>query len=324
MKWPLSIFSFETLKGSLAPTRAVCLALLLLVVVNVLVKRAIDSDLLYVSNPRLMVTKGIESLVESEAELWWIGNSTMAAGVDQTVIADAAVKDSVFLELGSATLEATVALAVNAIEQSSRKPEKLILFFTKDDLNAHGERAVASRRYLEALQGESLKDRVESWVPVYTARFAIVKGGRDFFASTLKHGPKSQDKVEEAVVHRDLSSDFDTTYLNNLGRDFAPQVINFNRLAELAGAYGTKIYFVSPPVTNAVVKWQAENVPSYPWSDIVSGIEALLEFSNMIVVDYSGLLPSTTQYFKDVYHLNQFGAKEFSKQLATELFDASS
>lgn len=315
MKSHSSIFSSNTLDLEWKLPAGAALAISLVVAANTWAYFAEKNGILYSSIPRQMIENSISTLSQSDA-IWLLGNSTLAAGFDEKLLQENIAESNAIIELGSATLETTIRLSEIALQSDGKKPKKIILFFTKDDLNQNGSRADASKSYHQAIDSPSLYEHVALAFPVYSTRYAITDKIRNGIASIgLRFTAKKVNNKPDKKTYKDLSTRIDTTYLLNLGRNYKPADIDFSTLGELAKSNNISIYLVAPPVTTAISKWQSRFAPKYTWPSIIQSITEKAARADISVLNYTNLLESTTQYFKDTYHLNNKGAIIFTKQL---------
>ncbi len=320
MKLRSSIFSSSTLSIESRIPAGATLAIILVVIANVWAYHAEKNGELYTSIPRQMIDNSIEKL-KNNSTIWFLGNSTLAAGFDKNMLPDGIKNSSAIIKLGSATLETTVHLSEIALQNNGKKPEKILLFFTKDDLNQNGARAQASKAYHQAINSPSLYEKIASMVPVYSTRYAITDKLRNSLASIalVKKTKASNKKHRKDNLYKDLSKQIDTTYLLNLGRDYKPAYIDFSRIGKFAKNNNITIYLVAPPVTASISRWQAKYAPDYPWKSIMKNITHNAKNAGITVLDYTNTLKSTTEYFKDAYHLNSKGSKIFTEHLLSDI-----
>ena len=323
MKLHSSIFSSDTLNLNFRVPAGAIFALTIVVAINVWAYIGEKEGSLYSSIPRQMIDNSITELT-SNKHIWWLGNSTLAAGLDKATLGNKKLDDSAIIELGSATLATTLRLTEIALQKSTSKPDSIILFFTKDDLNRFGARAKASKSYFQAMDNPDMYEYFSTLFPVYSTRYAIVKKIKDTIV-TSSLGPRKAGAAEvhsnkpEKKKYKDLSVLTDSTYLLNLGRNFELETIDFTALGNMAEQYGTEIYLIAPPVTKAVAKWQKKYAPEYSWEKLIKAITDNASSAGLKVLDYSSLLDSSSEFFKDTYHLNHNGATRFTNLLANDL-----
>lgn len=321
MKLHSSIFSSDTLSARWRIPAGAALAIFLVSIANVWAYFAEKNGILYTSVPSQLIENALDELSNNNG-IWLLGNSTLAAGFDENVLNETQKRNSAIIKLGSATLDTTVHLSEIALQADSAKPDKIIIFFTKDDLNQNGSRANASKSYHQAMNGAGVYEHFASLIPVYSTRFAITDKLRNAIASIVagrKAEAESSISTRKQSRYRDLSKKVDSTYLLNLGKDYTPIDIDFSRLGQLAKTHETKVYLVAPPVCSAVADWQKRYAPQYSWQSIVSKVTVDASNYGIRVLNYTDLLESTTEYFKDVYHLNSRGSRAFTNHLLNDI-----
>lgn len=319
MKLTSSIFSFNTLVARWKFPPALALALAIVLAANVWAYFELQAGRLYTSVPRQMIANAVSDLVREDG-VWWLGNSTLAAGVDAERITRASRTTHTVVPLGSATTDISIALAALALGQSEQPPQRIVVFVTKDDLNAEGSRAEVSRKYLQAMTKPGLYDWVAAALPIYSTRYAITDRIREqIIDSTLgKNSSASPTEPAASTIkrrYRELANEIESTMLYNLGRDYSPISMDFGPLTQLAQQTETDIWLVSPPVTASVASWQEKYAEEWPWQRIVDILQAQSREADFRFLNYTELLPSTSEFFKDVYHLNAKGKQAFTDEL---------
>lgn len=319
MKLRSFIFSSETLNLQYRVPAGALLALLFVVLANAWALKAQKDGLLYTSVPRQMIEESVGELVATNGT-WWLGNSTMVASIDKEVVDQTTGEDNAYAELGSATLDVQIRLAATALARMKSGPERVILFVTKDDLNAGGSRASASSSYMQAFDAPGLYEVLASYFPLYSCRYAVVgmlrRGMAGLLAGDTKQQPPQVSQPGKKEEHyRHLEDDIDTTYLHNLGRNFRKVEIILDELSRQAKRTGARVVLVAPPVTRAIAAWQQRYAPEYPWERLLGELADSAASAGMELRDYSNLLESTTEYFRDTYHLNSMGALQFTRYL---------
>lgn len=318
MTWRSSIFSSETLRPrGLRPTAAL-LAAVVLGAGNLVAWAAQRAGRITTSVPRQLIDERRVSLAR-EPGVWFLGNSTMAAALSEEALRERLGRDWVKAPLGSSTLRVSLTLAERALATAPSPPAAIVLFATKDDVNANGDRAAVSRRYERAFEGRTLAETAAAAIPAYACRFAIQSELLNGVAGLLP-GRTSAGRVqaEARAPARDLSVDFELTHLHKQGRAYAPEPVDFARLAARAGGR-TRLVLVFPPVTAAVERWQRRHAPAHPWPAVSAGLAARARAAGFTVLDYTHRYPSTTAFFEDVYHLNARGAADFTPTLLGDL-----
>lgn len=324
-----SIFSFETLdKGSLRPSRAVLGAIVVVLALNIYAGRAWQRGEIFSSMPTGMLQECREKTREYR-DVWLLGNSTLAKGIDETLLQELTEVKIAKMAFASATLTAQCQLAGHLLEETAQPPTQVWLFVTKDDLNANGARAEVSQQYLTAIESPDFSQRLSSYLPVHACRLSIRQKlartieawGRAAHASLTDRNakPSVHSATNRKKSFRDLGADFDTTYLTNLGRDYELDKGAFEELRQLDAHYPEMDWHVVlMPVTAAPESWQALYAPHLSWAAIKEELAEQLKGIAKLH-DESDLLPGTSEFFVDAYHVNDMGRKNFSLQLAKTL-----
>ena len=145
-----SIFSFDTLRASFRPGRAVVLAVAFL---------AAGEGGLRLAAPRFQWRDGVPSfdllvsryryaLARHRPALWLLGNSTLERGVEFDRLASLAGVSIQALPVGSGTLAGQVAMLEYFLHRTPAPPRQVVFCLTKEDLNRQGKTAEISRRNL--------------------------------------------------------------------------------------------------------------------------------------------------------------------------------
>ena len=146
-----SIFSFNTLRGSLWPGSAVLLALTLVGLAEVGVRFLVPN--LGWSEGRSSLGQWVRQLcydIDTRCpEIWLMGNSVLAYGVDVDSLESRTSKTVIALPFGGATVSGATAMLEFFLRRAPRPPDLVVFCITKDDLNLHGERAWFEKNYLE-------------------------------------------------------------------------------------------------------------------------------------------------------------------------------
>lgn len=150
MKCRLSIFSFDTLRGSWRPGRAVWLAAGLVLAAEGGARWAWQKGhLLPPTTLGQLVREQVAELRSEPARIWILGNSTLDYGLDAGLLGERLGEPVAKLPLGSATVRGMAAMLDFYLRNTPQAPRHVVVCATKDDFNANGERARYSKRLLE-------------------------------------------------------------------------------------------------------------------------------------------------------------------------------
>ncbi|OUU15836.1 MAG: hypothetical protein CBB97_23565 [Candidatus Endolissoclinum sp. TMED37] len=316
------LFTFSSSARSLRAKmpKAAIFAACLVLIANLLIYQQERAGNLYSNNPNVMIEKSIGSLTTAKG-IWLIGNSTLAAGVSRELIRDYG-NEATFVTLGSASFPVLTAVIEQALAKADAYPSRIVIFFTKDDLNQNGDRVLKSKGYLNALEGVIDSNTVWSKIPANRVRYAIRQRIIKLF-----YGPFSRPQVDlnercdpNNECYKDFGSSLHSTYLANLGKDFKTAEVDLSLVGKLTKEKGIRTYLVAPPTANVVAEWQQLNNPEMTWPDIISLMNNEAAQHDIILRDYSTSLESTTEYFEDPYHLNDRGRQAFTELLVKDLF----
>jgi hypothetical protein len=255
-------------------------------------------------------------------DIWLVGNSTLGRGVAAEMLSDTTGRRVAKFMLGSSSFEAQVNLAEYMLRSTKHRPKYVGIFATKDDFNRNGWRYLKSQKYLRAMHEPRVEDILASQIPVYACRTSIKRWLRG------ERGEAASASTDGVPIH-DLSEDWDTQPLANDGRDYQWDGQGWQLLNELTANYpNIRFFIVLPPVTKSIERWQAAHCPYMPWRSILSRIHHKAAQIGVPVYDHADLLPSTSEFFRDNYHVNLRGQARFTRKLSAEvremLFSGSS
>lgn len=319
-----SIFSFKTLQWRGGIPRAWTLALILYFFLNVLVVIGKRSEILFTGMPEVQVKDFIES-VQQPKDLWLIGNSLLAFGVDSGSLKSGSNISFSRISIGSGTFEAMSALAQLALSKTQAPPEVILVFVSKDDFNLNGRRQVASQRYLKSIESPQWTALLASRIPLYACRASLFIGParwlKDQFLRFSTRPPTmttQESKPAKSYLNADeslIAEHVESNYLIPLGNDFELNTAGFDDLGQATKPSSTRVVVIFPPVSSAVPIWQARHNPTNPWPDVRHDIESLAFKNGFDVMDFSTAFPTNKHYFRDPYHLTDAGKIEFTKLL---------
>jgi hypothetical protein len=260
---------------------------------------------------------------EEPASLWLFGNSTLDASVDEPALERSLGAEAHMFVLGSATFETMTRLARASLARTRAKPAQIAFFVSKDDFNAHGARASASARYLQAILSPPWNEQVLNAIPLYAARYSVRQklrmalAGAGAPAATAARAPQPE-RPTGAAAKEDVF-DYKSTYLANLGDQFEFDSDGFASLAALVQTWQGDVLVVHVPVTQAVWQWQDHFAPSFDSNRLRSTVRERVQGAGARYLDLSDSFPSSASYFKDAYHLRESHAGEFTEWLAPAL-----
>ncbi len=322
MKPLSSIFSFSTLRGPWPlPVAGVLAALLLLgaeAVTRLLVKRGtlpVDPSL------RELVGDSLQTLRRERPAVWLLGNSTLAAGVDEAVIRPVVGGSVAKLPHGSATVRGLAAMLDFYLRQVEVKPRQVFVFATKDDFNPHGYRAEVSRAYLD-IQKQNRVPADSNWLMLRAARGAIQMEFVSFRQRlvnvwhTLRGRAPRRSSSSGAAVFSGAPIAANDPWFGKLALNYAVDADAFADLSQLRQRHALdRLVLVLLPVTDVLARFQDEVHPAQSYASIRGRVAELSRANGIELVDWS---EPTADYrlFRDPYHLNDAGKQWLSAKLA--------
>ncbi len=309
-----SIFSFDTLRASFRPSRAVVLAVALL---------AAGEGGLRLAAPRLHWRTGVPSfdllvsryryeLVRNRPALWLLGNSTLERGVDFERLASLAEVSVQALPVGSGTLAGQVAMLDYFLRRTPAPPRQVVFCLTKDDLNRQGYRAEISRRYLDYGTWRALT--VDGMFRLDDVR----KPWLELLGNALAPPPPAPAPVAAPPFDGQLSAAA-SNHLAYLALDFAFDESAFPRLASLSRKFGFQIALCLMPVTDVYLQFHDQRYPRLSCDSLHARIQALCDAHGFVLMDFSRLAVGQYGSFMDAYHMNDAGRAWFTPLLANAL-----
>lgn len=322
MKPLSSIFSFSTLRGPWPlPVAGVLAAGLLLAaegVTRVLVKRGtlpVDPSL------HELVSDALRTLRRDRPTVWLLGNSTLAAGVDEAVVGPAAGGSVAKLPHGSATVRGLAAMLDFYLRQVEVKPRQVFVFATKDDFNPNGYRAEISRAYLD-IQKQNRVPADGNWLMLRAARGAIQMEFVSFRQrlvnvwNALRGRATQRPGSSGAAVFSGAPIAAKDAWFGKLAQRYTVDAEAFAALAEVRQRYALeRVVLVLLPVTDVLARFQDEVHPTQTYASIRGRVAELSRANGIELVDWS---EPTADYrlFRDPYHLNDAGKQWLSAKLA--------
>lgn len=247
---------------------------------------------------------------------WLCGNSVLAYGVDTDRLAAATGgTPSIALPFGGATFAGDVAMLSYFLRRAPQPPREVVFILTKDDLNAAGERAYTSRKYLE----------YDTWRGITLDRVLRLACSRSTIANTVKSKLLGRDT---AAARNPSEAAFDgvvtpekAEYMCNLAKDYTFDDGTFNDLCLLANRYGFSVVIVMAPVSRAYLDFHATACPDAPSvADLHARIADNAAGMGFRFLDLSESAPDDYSNYADPYHLTALGRDRFTDALARELY----
>ncbi|MFN3167568.1 MAG: hypothetical protein ACE37H_10940 [Phycisphaeraceae bacterium] len=275
-------------------------ATLVVVVINLVAGRLIAQTDWLPSEPRALVTKQVDELRAGDG-VWLLGSSTLAQGIDPEQFEDASGADAAVLTLGSAGPVSLTEMALKALDDNPDPPEAVYLFVFKDALNVNRPTIDNDRRYVASLNEPTFAERVTSVAPVYNYRHSIKFNFRIAVAKVIAPG-RLRDAEAKDVEDKPMDRPNMTTLMDS-GADFEVDLGKLDALAQACNERGVDLYVVVTPTAEAAINWQARYKPDLPYDKLISQLRERGERVGFGLVDFTGMFPSTTIYFRDPYHV---------------------
>ena len=310
-----SIFSFRTLRSSLRPGSAVVFALALIGMAEIGVRHL---------TPNLGWYEGLSSLgqwvgrLEHELEthqpdIWLMGNSVLAYGVDVAALEYQTGKTAVAMPFGGATVAGSTAMLEYYIQRAPHAPKHVLYCITKDDLNLHGERAWISTKYLE----------YETWKGLSFDRIFRLADSRNTILNYLKSALIGQSTASAMQPSEPpfggVASEEKLKYMGNLMQGFELDSDVFDRIQLLATRYGFDVTFLLMPVSDIYLQYHDQHGGGLSVEQVHSRIRELSLAHRFAFVDLSGMNPHEYDYFSDPYHLTPDGRRRETEAIAQQL-----
>ena len=129
MNLRLFTFSFSARSLRAKTPKAAIFAAGLVLSVNLLIYQQERAGNLYTNNPNVMIERSVNSLASAKGT-WFVGNSTLAAGVSKDLIRESG-NEATFVTLGSASFPVLVTIIEQALERTDAYPSRIIIFLRK-------------------------------------------------------------------------------------------------------------------------------------------------------------------------------------------------
>jgi hypothetical protein len=317
MKPHSSIFSFSTLQpGRFFKTvpKTLLVVLVILVAAEVAARWAVRADKLELDTTGRSVFEGyLAELKTRPSEVFLVGNSTLAEGVDRPLLEQLTGKKVAKMPIGSATVRAMTACLERYIAESPAKPQSVYVLVSPDDLNKNGYRATVSEQTIEVARGGWRKPQEHLYL--YTTRGNILGAVESAFDKARGHKPP-KPSTRPVVFDGKIS---DVEFNQNLAKKYEMDLASFDELAALAKAKGIgDVTVIIMPVTDVYQTFHDQQAPSPPYPQIRKSIADACAKNGLKVLDLGEPLKDYT-LFKDPYHLNATGREWFTKMLAEKM-----
>lgn len=320
-----SIFSFSTLRLGPGLPRATLLALLILLSAEAAVRyRVAQSDSLFGHSFVFQVHR-YESLVEAaEYDVWFIGNSTLNAGLDEAVFEEQVGLSAAKMPHGSCSMSGYAEL-VGYYLRRGPAPDHLVIYVTKDDLNLGGLRAEQTQKYKDYVNETAL--RPSHWMVLHydrqELRQAAVDRGDGLYSALRGQAPASEQRFQVEGLDEQTyepSQDLYEVYnLREAARDWAMDRESVRRIVETAQRYRVQqTSFVLLPCTDDLAALHDRMVPGMPYEQVRLAFRQACKEAGVPCLDLA-VASDRHDLFYDAFHMNQRG-KQVVTQLVSDWF----
>jgi hypothetical protein len=311
MKHLLSIFSFDTLRLPRLVPLSWLLAFLLVVLAEGTARVLLHNGVLkHTGSLKGLIEGNLASLLESPAEIWLVGNSVLAYGIDEQYLSGNFDIDTAKLCHGSATVRGSAAMLDYYLQRLEYRPSLLVILVTKDDFNVAGDRAVNSQAYIEYT---TWKSTVRYCCTLRSAR-------RSIYERIVAMAPLTQTAmITGAVNDKTFDGTVNEEWIDRLARDFRIDTTAFHKIESIRKRYGIdRIAVVLMPVTDVYAEWHDRHFPDNSYNDLRNWLMATCKNHRFDLIDMGEPL---TRYdvFSDSYHLNESGKELFSQVLCRKI-----
>jgi hypothetical protein len=302
-----SIFSFETLRIGRFTCRAMGLALLLVLLAEGACRVGVKRGWLQ-RDPQLK--EHIDNLTAAVAgaprAFWFLGNSTLGAGLDRGALPPDMLGKTHLLIHGSASLRSGNAMLEYYLQRASAPPDTLVVFNLPSHMNRNGK---GPGRTTEGAYQEILRTgRVSDSPPLMLLqirtqlRNALERRFLGTFSKAVAGNPAGGMVANDAAYYSQVFADYES----DLGA--------MSELAEIGRRYGIRrTLFVVMPVTRGLKEWFDLRPGGIPYDAVVGEIVRSGRVSGLECWDASGVCDDAAD-FKDPYHLNRSGSAQLTRE----------
>jgi len=344
-----SIFSFDTLRFHTGaakrrwPAGAIC-ALAICLVVEVSLRGLWMGGALK-ENRSLSkhVRQQMTALKQARPDaVWLLGNSTLDYGIDERLFASLQGAPAIKLTHGSASLRGSAQLLEFYLRHAPRKPARVIVTLTKDDLNANGYRAEQSKRYqemdllddvptAELLAIRATRDDIKAHAARLTNEIArLIKHRRSGDATVESGGRPTGDSAAAANDNDTDDQPADLVYdgkpippgdawHRELLKNFTIDQKAFQVLADVCRRYDLPPpTVVMLPVTDKYIEFHQLYCPNISYEQIRAEVARLCQANGLQLVDLGSLVGKKDYaLYRDYYHVNRAGRPWLTRLVAS-------
>ena len=300
MRYLSSIFSFNTLKIKYSLPIAFFWSVCIVICTEIGIYCLINIGLLEQDKSlQKLLIENKQIIEKKKPPIWIIGNSTLEPF-------NAKAFNSIpypFVKLihGGATVEGSAALIEFYIKKTYIRPEHIIIFIVKDDVNANGLGAKTSKTYLDLITWKKLFQWNYSYLRSvrYSLKIKIMTIWSKIFippekrnAWFVKHSPYRIGKINPKEITKGMMHNF---HLNIKG---------FQYLSELRNRFGIKsISVIFLPVSASYIQWHNRLYPELTYQAIRKKIQNICSLFQFTFIDLGD--PLEKECYADFIHLNK-------------------
>jgi hypothetical protein len=240
--------------------------------------------------------------------VWLIGNSTMGEALPQESLPEEWRRESAYLIHGSASLRSMSALLRYYIDCAPEVPERVILFNVPTHMNVNGKGPgnTTEDRYLELERTGKIPAQPLLMLPqvrryivgVIERKVAGLMGGKDARSNETDSGMTPQEHI----------------YYRQIFAEFTPDLEAITQLGATAQSHGIReVILVMMPVAPELRNWFNDHVEGNRYREMIAGVGRSAGTAGLRFWDASELVAEREQ-FKDLYHVNHDGAREFQRE----------
>lgn len=313
MKCLSSIFSFDTLKLSASQPAAICLCLCLVLAAEFAARVSLQLGYIdYDKSLQKDIEQNILTIKRQKPNTWLIGNSTLEFIRHEDL---RSVFGSSFIKIthGGANVQGSAALTDLYLDLSSVVPKEVVFFVIKDDVNANGLNTETSKHYLSLMTWKrylfwnysklrsvrkSLYHKIlNAWSKYFVDHASLPQWNKQFRLVRLPH--IDQKAITQAMM--------DKYHFDPAG---------FSMVADICYKCGVKqVSVVILPISEAYAQWHNRMYPRMTCRHISKRVREECASERLRCIDISDPLPG--DFFRDYFHLNDFGSEEVEERLSS-------
>ena len=317
MKRLLSIFNFDTLDcAGVRLPKAVVLAVALFLVVELLARIAVSTGRLHDDPTLYRHVSEQRTAVEAGPPIWFLGNSTLEAGLIPAEFTQRTSASPTLLSHGSATVRATVGMLDFYLQNASVPPREIVLFLTKDDFNLNGYRAEISKGYIASkISFDWLNILALSAARENIREMLIADLRRLYHLVRYAKTPTNEAPVSAKPNERE-AIEGDALWYENLAKDFEIDKSVFEELDRVARRNQVaSVRIVLMPVSRWYTQFHDDRVESPTHNEVRAFVARQCQSLGFALYDDAGPFEDA-KFFEDPCHLNEEGGRWFTKRFA--------